>query len=89
MTAHLTFPGGGLLLPASTPYERQMLREYALNLIRVKENVRIEVDRKTWMVERLSEDHPAPCRRCKQDVKVAALYQPGQRARYCAGCALP
>lgn len=88
MTAHLTFAGGGLLLPAGTPYERQILRDYALNLVRVKENVRIEVDRKTWMLERSSGERAVPCHACKQEVKVAALYRPGQKTRYCAACAL-
>ena len=89
MTAHLTFAGGGMLLPASTPYERQVLREYALNLIRSKQNVRIEVDRKTWLLECLSGERSALCRRCKQELKVAALHRAGHKGRYCAACALP
>ncbi|MFI5394698.1 MAG: hypothetical protein ACHQ9S_04125 [Candidatus Binatia bacterium] len=89
MTAHIVFAGGGLVLPARTPYELQILREYVLDRARHKEQMRINVGRKTWIVERASEDRPFACARCKrQQLTVAALRKPGNETTYCVACSL-
>ncbi len=88
MTAQLTFTGGGLLLPASTPYDRQMLREYAVNLVRANQQITIAVDAETWVVESASAAHPMRCRRCKQQPKAVVLHRAGRKTCYCIGCAL-
>ena len=88
MTAHLTFVGGGLLLPARTPYERQLLQEHVLDRARHKDQLRVRVDRKDWTVERPTAEHPFVCGRCKRQLTVAALHTPRQPETYCVACAL-
>jgi hypothetical protein len=88
MTAHLTFVGGGLLLPARTPYERQLLREHVLDRARHKEQLRVRVDRTDWTIERPTVERPFVCGRCKRQLTVAALHAPHQPDTYCVACAL-
>jgi hypothetical protein len=88
MTAHITYAGGGLVLPAHTPYDRQLLREHVLNRVRREEKVRITVGGMSWVVERPSKDHPIGCDGCKRQLLVAALHSSGTDATYCATCAI-
>lgn len=88
MTAHITFVGGGLLLPASTPYDRQVLREHVLNRARHAQELQVKVGRKTWRVERPTEQRPFTCGFCKRQLSVAALQVPPSDAVYCVACAL-
>lgn len=88
MTAHLTFAGGGLLLPARTAYDRQVLREHVLNRARHVEHLQVKVGRTTWMVERRSEARPLVCGVCKRRLMVAGLHAPPKHDVYCVACAL-
>lgn len=87
MTAHLTFMGGGLMLPARTPYDRQILREHVLNRARHVQELRVRVGRKTWCVERPTEQTPFVCGSCKRQLTVA-LHAPPADTMYCVACAL-
>ena len=40
MTAHLTFVGGEVRLPARTPYDRQQLIEHVRDCVRSRQHVR-------------------------------------------------
>jgi hypothetical protein len=88
MTAHITFMGGGLLLPASTPYDRQILREHVLSRARHVQDLQVKVGRKTWRVERPSEERPFACGFCKRQLAVAALHAAPTDTVYCVACAL-
>jgi hypothetical protein len=87
MTAHLKFAGGGLFLPASTPYEREMIREHLLDHLRHEENLQLNIGHKTWLVERSSAEHPIRCGTCKRQL-VAALHTRASDTYYCVACAL-
>jgi len=86
--AHLTFAGGGLMLPAHTPYDRQMVREHVLNYARHVEHLQVHVGRITWIVERPDDGHPFVCQRCMRHLTVAALHAPPALTTYCVACAL-
>jgi hypothetical protein len=88
MTALITFVGGGLLLPARTPYDRQVLREHVLNRARNVEQLQVKVGRKTWLVDRPHEQRPLVCGLCKRQLTVAALHAPPSENVYCVACAL-
>jgi hypothetical protein len=88
MRAHITFVGGGLVLPARTPYERQLLREHVLSYARSKEPLQLTVDRTTWVIDRPSAKRPLVCDRCQRRLTAAALHAPNSIERYCVACAL-
>lgn len=88
MTAHITFVGGGLLLPARTLYDRQILREHVLNRAQHGEHVQIRVGRKTWLVERPGRQRSFVCELCERRLTVAALHAPPSENVYCVACAL-
>lgn len=88
MTAHITFVGGGFLLPARTPYDRQILTEHVLNRARHVEQLQVKVGRKTWLVDRPHEQRPFVCGLCKRQLRVAALHAPPSENVYCVACAL-
>jgi hypothetical protein len=88
MTAHLTFAGGGLLLPARTPYDLQVVREHVLNRARRVPQLQVKVARKTWLVERPSEQRAFVCGLCQRQLTEAALHAPSDGQVYCVACAL-
>ena len=88
MTAHITFAGGGLLLPARTLYDLEMLREHVLDRARYVKQLRVTVARKTWLVERPGTQQRFACGLCKRDLTVAALHAPKNAEVYCVACAL-
>ena len=88
MTAHLTFAGGGLLLPARTAYDRQVLREHVLNRAQHREQLQVKVGRTLWFVERPSTQQPFVCGSCNRQLTVAALHRPQNQRIYCVACAL-
>jgi hypothetical protein len=88
MTAHLTFTGGGLLLPARTPYDRQILTEHVLDRARHSMQVRVVIGRKTWIVERPNAQRSSVCSRCAQPLTSAVLHLSSDAVIYCAWCAL-
>ena len=88
MTAHITFVGGGLLLPARTAYDRQLLREHVLNGARHREQLQVKVGRKRWFVERPSAQRPVVCNSCNRQLTVAALHTPPKQSVFCVACAL-
>lgn len=88
MTAHITFAGGGILLPARTPYDLETLREHVLDRARHVKELQVRVARKTWLVERPSEQRQFVCGLCNRNLTVAALHVPAKAEVYCVACAL-
>jgi hypothetical protein len=61
---HVSFEGGGLFLPARTPYDRQTLIEHVKDRVRCKGEVQVLMQDRRWMV-RLSEEAEQPiCSAC-------------------------
>ncbi len=88
-TADIVFAGGRLVLPAHTPYDRQVLVDHVLDYARRRQPLRVRVDYTTWMVERPDVQFPIICRGCTRRVDRAACRRPGNpTAVYCVACAL-
>ncbi len=88
MTAHVTFAGGGLVLPARTAYDRQLLRDHILNSLRREDEVLISVGAETWTVERPIRGHRPNCEGCRRQLAAAVLHKADTDASYCVACAL-
>ncbi len=82
--ARLSFHDGGLFLPVKTPYEREILFEYADEYARRHGCVRLEVDRSECIV-RLRGEQPEACTVCGQRLD-RVTYAMGARTlcRFCA-----
>jgi len=50
--AHLSFRGGGMVLPANTPYERELLVECVEATTKRYGRLRLEVDGQHWTIRR-------------------------------------
>jgi hypothetical protein len=63
--AHLSFRGGGLILPAHTPYERELLVECVEATTKRHGHLRLDVDGRHWTI-RTSNGLHAVCGSCSQ-----------------------
>jgi hypothetical protein len=60
---HVSFPGGGMFLPARTPYDRQTLVEHVKDRARTKGQVQVLADDRRWLV-RFHDAVEAVCTAC-------------------------
>lgn len=63
--AHLSFKGGGLILPAHTPYERELLVECVEANTKRHGSLRLEVDGRHWTIG-MSNGLRSVCLSCSQ-----------------------
>jgi hypothetical protein len=87
-TAHISFLGGGMVLSAATPYERQLLVEHILGQVRSKRQIQVRADRRHWMIELADEQQPAMCERCGRTILDAVCRGRRGESPQCVGCAL-
>lgn len=85
--AHVSFPGGGMFLPARSPYDRQILIEHIAARARANQPVQVLVDDLRWMVYVRSGRARAHCAACgcllHSACYATALHDEG----YCLACA--
>src|SRR5437879_780667 len=62
--AHVSFPGGGMFVPARSPYDRELLAEHVIDRVRLKGNVQVLVDDERWLVHFLRGKGTVDCWRC-------------------------
>ena len=86
--AHIVFSGGGLIVPAWTPYERQLLTEHILASVHHKQQVRVSIGRRAWLVEQADEERPIVCSLCDRPINHAVCHELGSPAAFCVACAL-
>ena len=84
--AHVSFVGGGIFLPARSPYDRQVLTEHVLSRVRAKGKVQVLIDDQRWMVQRPSSGL-ADCSHCGCAVNSACYLGAGSGTPYCLTCA--
>ncbi len=48
--AHISFQGGGLIVPAHTPYERQLLFEHVELFTKRRGGVRLSLNGRLWTI---------------------------------------
>ena len=83
--AHVSFPGGGMFLPARSPYDRETLKEYVIHTVRVNGRVQVLVDDQRWFVHGSTSGRCAGC----EHLLDAACNLAGEAggAGYCVTCA--
>jgi hypothetical protein len=63
--AHISFEGGGLIVPAQTPYERELLFEHVEMSTKRHGCVRLDVNRGHWTISLRNGDREA-CTSCSR-----------------------
>jgi hypothetical protein len=82
--ARLSFQDGGLFLPVKTPYEREVLFEYADQYAKRHGRVRLEIDRRECVV-RVHGEKPETCNTCGHRLDSVAYTVGAQTfCRFCA-----
>lgn len=85
--AHVSFTGGGVFVPARSPYDRQLLVEHVLDRVRSKGSVQVLVDDRRWTVNLLRGSRTARCWSCDGTVASIACCIDADTIVYCVGCA--
>ena len=86
--AHVSFPGGGIFLPARGPYDRQTLIEHVTQRVRAKGRVQVLVDNHRWMVQSSAPPLATTCTACGQAADAACYSNASSGAAYCVHCAI-
>jgi len=85
--AHVSFPGGGIFLPARDLYDRETLIEHVNQRVRAKGRVQVLIDSHRWMVQPNS-SLANPCADCGQTADACCYSSGGYGAPHCVRCAL-
>lgn len=83
--ARISFPNGVLLLPAKTPYEREMVFEHADQFARRHGHVEVEIGRSELTVALCDDATIERCSACRQELD-RLVYTLKSRS-LCAHCA--
>ena len=86
--AHVSFPGGGMFLPARSPYDRQMLVEHIADRVRSKGRVQVLLDEQRWMVQLNRGKVRIYCSSCGDAADSACYRAADTGVPYCIICAL-
>lgn len=86
--AHVSFPGGGIFLPARDPYDRQTLIEHVTQRLRTKGRVQVLVGSSRWTVRFNTATTRAACAACGQTPDALCCTSDGSDTAYCVPCAL-
>ena len=85
--AHVSFAGGGVFLPADTPYERETLRDYVAHSVRAYGRVQVLLARRRWRIDG-RRAVPAACAGCRATLEgPCPAAADGRGAAYCLPCA--
>jgi len=85
--AHVSFRGGGMFLPARSPYDRQTLIEHITDRVRAKGDVQVLLHGQRWMVHLHRGQPPAYCTCCGTAVHCACHSTGNCETVYCVNCA--
>lgn len=83
--ARISFHGGALFLPVKTPYDREVLFEHLDLYAKRHGSVRVELNRREWMVTRSNGGEPPACSLCSRRLDVLAFALGGRTL--CGFCA--
>jgi hypothetical protein len=84
---HVTFVGGGIVLPARDPYDREMLVEQVAERVRRKGVVGVAVHGRTWRARRIGDAATTACTRCRRPVNRGCYATARGGAPHCLRCA--
>lgn len=82
-TAHISFAGGGLILPAATPYQRQLVFEHFEASAKQHEHVGLIAKGLHWSVSLKAARHEL-CASCSRSLHDLAYRRNGQN--FCNHC---
>ena len=85
--AHLSFPGGGIFLPARNPYDRQLLAEHVAHRARNGGQVQVLVNSERWMVSLNSYRETRHCAVCGSLSDLSCYSPDTDRVSFCLTCA--
>ena len=83
--AHVSFQGGGLIVPAHTPYERELLFEHVEASTKQHGGVRLDWRHQHWTVS-LSNGQGEVCGACRRSLNNLMTYRFDKRT-LCVWCA--
>lgn len=86
--AHVSFVGGGLFLPARSPYDRQLLVEHVGERVRAKGQVQVLLGEQIWLVRRNPGPAAAVCSNCGSVAASACYATTVEGGGLCLECAL-
>jgi hypothetical protein len=82
-TAHISFPSGGLILPAQTPYEQQLVFEHAVASAKRHGRIELSANGRHWKVSRDAALHEL-CGRCSLPLHDLVCW--GNAQSFCGQC---
>jgi hypothetical protein len=82
----MSFRGGGLILPARSPYDRQILIEHVVDRANVSGDVQVLLDGQRWQVQAQRGQLMAGCAHCGAPL-YSACYSAANRVAFCVNCA--
>ncbi len=85
--AHVSFTGGGIVLPARSPYDRQVLIEHVTHRVHTQGRVQVLVDDGRWMVH-AHRGAAIGCARCGHVGDSVCYSDATGEVAYCVRCAL-
>ncbi len=85
--AHVSFTGGGIFLPARSPYDRQLLAEHVRERVQAKGQVQVLMGDHLWMMHR-HRGTTTYCAWCGEAASIACHFGGSGDACYCVACAL-
>ena len=85
--AHISFAGGGVFLPARSPYDRQVLAEHVGERVQAKGQVQVLMGDQRWLVRRNRSPLAARCASCGMTAVNACYSRGREEVCYCVACA--
>ena len=85
--AHVQCSRGGLVMPAHSPYDRQLLRQHVERLVGPTDSVQLGLDGDEWTVTRLR-GQPDSCTGCSQPLKLLHCSRVAGHTPMCFTCVL-
>ncbi|HVM95845.1 MAG TPA: hypothetical protein VMT89_05620 [Candidatus Acidoferrales bacterium] len=86
--AHVSYKGGGLCLPARSPYDRQLLAEQVVYCTRTKGLVQVLINDDRWLVHPPTAGPSNGCFECGQRLDTAWHAPALGQSACCSRCAL-
>jgi hypothetical protein len=86
--AHVSYKGGGLCLPARSPYDRQVLSEQVVHCLRTRGPVQVLINDGRWLVHAPTPGPRIDCAGCGQRVDTAWYASASGDQPFCGKCAL-
>jgi hypothetical protein len=83
--AHVSFLGGGIFLPARTPYDRQILLEHVADRVHVKGRVQVLMHDRRWLVQLNHGPSAMHCTSCNAPMDSVCVVDNGDLP-YCLRC---